>query len=217
MLSIKGLQVVREGNRILDGIDLIVTKGQSVALKGPSGCGKSTLLKALVGGCQWQAEYFIMDNKHVTASNIQNVRQNTGYIGQESPMSGTAIREALERPFLFSVYRRREFPEHELNRLMQAFDLSAELLDRHPSSLSGGQRQRFAIIRILLLNPQLIIADEPTSALDEKSRRSVIKELLLSGRTIISTSHDQEWLDGCSDILMMEEGRILGEEHVQCH
>ena len=217
MLDIKGLQVTREGIRILDGIDLMVRKGQSVALRGPSGCGKSTLLKALVGGCRWQADHFIINNQPVGVADIHGVRQNTGYIGQESPMSGTSVREALERPFQFAAYKDRKFPEQELARLMHQFHLSEELPERHPSSLSGGQRQRFAIIRVLLLKPQLIIADEPTSALDADSRNSVIRELLHSGKTIISTSHDQHWLNQCNSILIMEKGRIMGEEHVQCY
>lgn len=217
MLNIKGLRVTREGTRILDGVDLKVKKGQSIALQGASGCGKSTLLKALVGGCRWQADHFIVNDQPMAAADIHSVRQNTGYIGQESPMSGTSIRETLERPFQFAAYKGREFPRPELARLMQQFHLSDELLERHPSSLSGGQRQRFAIIRILLLKPRLIIADEPTSALDTDSRDSVIRELLHSGKTIISTSHDQYWLDQCDSILIMEKGRIMGEKHVQCY
>ena len=101
-------------------------------------------------------------------------------------MSGPSVREALERPFMFAVYKDRSFPDQELVRLMHRFNLPEELLERHPSSLSGGQRQRFAIVRVLLLKPQLIIADEPTSALDADSRNSVIRELLHSGKTIIS-------------------------------
>ena len=212
MIKLKNLTVIMDDMPILRGVNLDAYKGTSIALKGPSGGGKSTLLKALVGGCRWQAEQYHFQGQHITADNIQYIRQRTGYIGQESTLAGTSIRESLMQPFQFSAYRSRVFPEGEMARLLKAFHLPVELLRRHPSALSGGQQQRISIIRALLLNPELIIADEPTSALDPESRNSVIKELLNRGRTIISTSHDQHWLNNCDRLLTLSGGVIINEE-----
>ena len=211
MLKLEGLQVVRDGTLILKRINLDVKRGQSIVLQGPSGCGKSTLLKALVGGCEWQADRYIVDDESVRPDTIQTIRQKTGYIGQENALSGSSIREALMRPFSFKIHRNKSFPKEELQRLIHAFNLSTSLLDRHPSQLSGGQKQRFAIIRVLLLKPALIIADEPTSALDADSREGVLEELLNGGYTVISTSHDPFWLNKCDKIIAMNDGQIVKE------
>lgn len=218
MIKLEGLQVVRNGTPVIKESSLTVHKGQSVALRGPSGCGKSTLLKTLVGGCEWQAGRYLLNNEPVTPDNIHRVRLKAGYIGQENALSGPTVLAALQRPFSFRAYRRKSFPEQLLNRLIERFQLSGDLLSHHPSTLSGGQKQRFAIIRVLLLEPELIIADEPTSALDAESRKGVIGELLGNGRTVISTSHDQDWLDQCERIVMMNNGQIIGEKQdVVCH
>lgn len=218
MIKLEGLQVVRGGNTVIRDSSITVHEGESVALQGPSGCGKSTLLKTLVGGCEWQAGHYLFNHQLVTPDSIHIVRLKAGYIGQESAFSGSAALEALQRPFSFKAFRGKSFPEHTLYRLMDQFLLSRSLLEHHPSALSGGQKQRFAIIRVLLLEPELIIADEPTSALDAESRNNVIEELLGRGHTVISTSHDQHWLDRCKRIVMMDNGQIIGDkQNVVCH
>ena len=218
MIKLEGLQVVRNGIPVIKKSSFTVHKGQSVALQGPSGCGKSTLLKTLVGGCEWQADRYLFNNELVTPASIHRVRLKAGYIGQENTLSGATVLEALQRPFSFRAYRGQLFPEQTLYRLIDRFQLSIDLLSHHPSTLSGGQKQRFAIIRVLLLEPELIIADEPTSALDAESRDSIIEELLGNERTVISTSHDQAWLDQCKRIVMMNNGQIIGEkQNVVCH
>ena len=215
MLKVKHLQATRNGNVMLENINLDIRAGQSYALQGASGCGKSTLLKTLIGGCPWQAEAFLFNGQLVSSDNIQIVRQSTGYIGQENALFGVSVDTCLKQPFEFAAYKNRSFPKAELDRLMQTFSLSESLLKKSPSELSGGQRQRFCIIRALLLRPKLLIADEPTSALDKNNRDAVIDELLNRKHTIISTSHDQQWLDNCDQLIFMSEGRIIRElEHV---
>lgn len=211
MLKVKQLQATCSGRQILQGINLNIQSGQSIALQGPSGCGKSTLLKTLVGGCSWQAEEFTFADQKITPDLIQVVRQSAGYIGQENAPSGSCVLDFLKQPFLFAAYKNRTFPQTEMERLMKKFLLSEQLLHQPPATLSGGQRQRFCILRILLLKPMLIIADEPTSALDKENRMAVMDELLNQKRTVISTSHDQQWLDACDELIFMNEGRIVRE------
>ena len=211
MLKVKQLQATRNGKAVLESINLEIQTGRSYALQGSSGCGKSTLLKTLVGGCPWQADEFLFNGKTINQGNIQIVRQSTGYIGQESALSGPSVKACLKQPFEFAAYRNRAFPETELERLMEALSLPESLLQKPPTELSGGQRQRLCIIRTLLLQPILIIADEPTSALDNKNRNAVIDELLKRDRTVISTSHDQQWLNNCDQLICMAEGRIIRE------
>ena len=211
MLKVKQFRAIRNGSPVLEDISLEILPGTSCALQGPSGCGKSTLLKALVGGCHWQADEFIFDGQPITKASIQTIRQSAAYIGQENALSGSSVEECLKQPFQFTAYKNRTFPQTELKRLIQKFSLPQALLQKKPSELSGGQKQRFCIIRALLLQPKLIIADEPTSALDKNNRSAVIDELLSQKHTVISTSHDQEWLDCCDQLIFMNEGRIVRE------
>ena len=211
MLKVNQLQAMRNGKLVLEDISLEIPAGTTCALQGPSGCGKSTLLKTLVGGCHWQATEFLFNGLSITPDTIQMVRQSAAYIGQENPLFGSSVEECLKQPFQFAAYRNRIFPQTELERLIQQFSLPKTLLQKSPSELSGGQRQRFCIIRALLLQPKLIIADEPTSALDQYNRNAVIDELLNQKHTVISTSHDQQWLDCCDQRIFMREGRIIRE------
>ncbi len=217
MLKLTNMQVEPNGVPVLKNISFEVAAGDSLVLAGPSGSGKSSLLKALLGGCKWRAESYIFNGVNVTPGLIQTVRQQSGYIGQEYNLEGITVYEALKRPFAFSIYRDREFSRQELMRLMGSFLLSADFLERGPTSLSGGQRQRFAIIRTLLLKPKLIVADEPTSALDQDCREAVIHELLDQGTTVVSTSHDSAWISRCSRVLSLNHGSLVfrGEADVR--
>ncbi|MCL6268790.1 ABC transporter ATP-binding protein [Sansalvadorimonas sp. 2012CJ34-2] len=212
MISLRKLSVLREGTPVLNNISLDIALGESIALCGPSGCGKSTLLKTLLGGCHWKEGEFLFEGDKVTAATIQKIRKRSGYIGQENALGGVSVLDAIKQPFQFAAHRSRLFPENEMQRLMQMFSLSEELLERKPSSLSGGQQQRVAIIRVLLLKPDMIIADEPTSALDAETRDAVIQEILATGRTVISTSHDPVWLSHCDRVIFMDNGQIMKEE-----
>ena len=211
MLNIKGLSVRRGDKLILDRLDLRMNQGETLALKGASGCGKSTLLKACLGGCPWKADQFLFEGVTITPKTLSYIRQRSGYIAQESTLPGHTVQEAMEQPFQFLAYQDKPFPAEELIRRMADFHLSEHLLTSHPSELSGGQRQRFAIIRVLLLSPKLIVADEPTSALDNVSRNAVIEALLNGQRTVISTSHDSHWLDACERVELMMKGKMIRE------
>jgi peptide/nickel transport system ATP-binding protein len=187
--------------RALNGIDLVVRKGETLAIVGESGCGKSTLAKVLAGLETASAGRVEIDGTEVASKRvesrplelrrtIQMVFQNPDSTLNPSHSAGYAIGRALRRL--------RRIPKGEAGseaaRLLGVVKLPADLGSRKPDRLSGGQKQRVAIARALAGNPDVIVADEPVSALDVSVQASIINLLneIQASReaTLIFISHD---------------------------
>jgi len=187
--------------RALSGIDLIATKGETLAIVGESGCGKSTLAKVLAGLETASAGHVELEGTEVASArvesrplalkrSIQMVFQNPDSTLNPSHSVGYAIGRALRR--LRRLAGREE--TGEVRRLLEVVKLPPELAGRKPDRLSGGQKQRVAIARALAGNPDVILADEPVSALDVSVQASIINLLneIQAERdaTLIFISHD---------------------------
>ena len=187
--------------RALNGIDLVVRKGETLAIVGESGCGKSTLAKVLAGletasagrveiGGREVASMRVESRPRELRRTIQMVFQNPDSTLNPSHSAGYAIGRALRR------LRRTPKGEaaREASRLLGVVKLPTDLGDRKPDRLSGGQKQRVAIARALAGNPDVIVADEPVSALDVSVQASIINLLneIQASReaTLIFISHD---------------------------
>ena len=191
----------RPAVRALNGIDLVVRKGETLAIVGESGCGKSTLAKVLAGLETASAGRVEITGTEVASMRvearplelrrtIQMVFQNPDSTLNPSHSAGYAIGRALRR------LRRMARGEaaSEATRLLGVVKLSADLDGRKPDRLSGGQKQRVAIARALAGDPDVIVADEPVSALDVSVQASIINLLneIQTAReaTLIFISHD---------------------------
>jgi peptide/nickel transport system ATP-binding protein len=187
--------------RALNGIDFVVTKGETLAIVGESGCGKSTLAKVLAGLEMASAGRVEIEGTEVASlrvesrplalrRTVQMVFQNPDSTLNPSHSVGYAIGRALRR------LRRKAGGEaaSEVTRLLEVVKLPADLAGRRPDRLSGGQKQRVAIARALAGNPDVIVADEPVSALDVSVQASIINLLneIQAERdvTLIFISHD---------------------------
>jgi len=187
--------------RALGGVDLHVSKGETLAIVGESGSGKSTLARVLAGLETASAGRARIDGAEVGALRVESrplalkralqmVFQNPDSTLNPSHSVGYAIRRALRR--LRGMKGSEE--AGETVRLLDVVRLPAELAGRKPDRLSGGQKQRVAIARALAGNPAVIVADEPVSALDVSVQASVINLLseIQAARdtTLIFISHD---------------------------
>jgi peptide/nickel transport system ATP-binding protein len=187
--------------RALNGIDLVVRKGETLAIVGESGCGKSTLAKVLAGLETASAGRVEIAGTEVASMRvearslelrrtIQMVFQNPDSTLNPSHSAGYAIGRALRR------LRRMARGEaaSEATRLLGVVKLPADLGGRQPDRLSGGQKQRVAIARALAGDPDVIVADEPVSALDVSVQASIVNLLneIQTAReaTLIFISHD---------------------------
>ncbi len=198
--------------RALDGVNLSVWNGKTVAVVGPSGCGKSTLLRVIAG---LESEY----DGHVTFDG----RDMRDLSPKERRIGMVFQNYALYPHFegygnLAFFFRLRKAPDSEAEERIRATSEIMgvgfkELLPRRPGTLSGGEQQRLAIARALVRQPSLFLFDEPLSNLDAKLRsqtRIEIKRLLRRfGITAVYVTHDQtEAITLGDQIAVMREGRI---------
>jgi peptide/nickel transport system ATP-binding protein len=191
----------RAAVRALNGVDLRVARGETLAIVGESGCGKSTLARVLAGLETASAGRVLIDGAEVGGTRVESrplsikrtlqmVFQNPDSTLNPSHSAGYAIRRALR--LLRGVAARDD--GQETARLLDVVRLPVELADRKPDRLSGGQKQRVAIARALAGNPEVIVADEPVSALDVSVQASIINLLneiqAERAATLIFISHD---------------------------
>ena len=191
----------RSAVRALNGVDLRVDRGETLAIVGESGCGKSTLARVLAGLETASAGRVLIDGAEVGSLRVESrplslkrtlqmVFQNPDSTLNPSHSAGYAIRRALR--LLRGVAARDD--GQETARLLDVVRLPVELADRKPDRLSGGQKQRVAIARALAGNPEVIVADEPVSALDVSVQASIINLLneiqAERAATLIFISHD---------------------------
>ena len=180
----------------LRGIDLVVAKGEFVAIVGPSGSGKSTLMNII--GCldtSTEGRYELAGEavnglKRDQLSTIRNRR--VGFVFQNfNLLPQITAYENVEMPMLFGRVGRQE-RNRRVKKLMQRVGL-ADRMDHRPTELSGGQMQRVAVARALAMNPDIVLADEPTGNLDSSSGGDIMglfEELWEQGSTMIVITHD---------------------------
>ena len=199
----------------LRGADLIINKGDLVAIMGPSGSGKSTLINMV--GCldiPTKGKVFLegQDISKLSESKLAQIRgQKIGFIFQQfNLIPNLTAKENVMLPMLFQG---KDF-ETRLKRANELLELVG-LTDRashKPNELSGGEQQRVAIARALINNPDVVLADEPTGNLDSKTGKHVM-ELLLKlhkheKKTIIIVTHDKNLAKYAKRIVRILDGKV---------
>ena len=198
----------------LDGFDLDVKPGETVALVGPSGAGKSTVLQLLLRFYDVQRGRILLDGVPVDRLALAELRGRIGIVPQDSTIFSTSALENIR-------YGRPEASDDEvINAARAAFahDFITALPEGYASFLgerglriSGGQRQRISIARALLKNPPLLLLDEATSALDAESERMVqaALESAMRDRTTLVIAHRLATVLKADRIVVLEAGRIV--------
>jgi lipoprotein-releasing system ATP-binding protein len=199
---------------VLNGIDLTVRAGQTVALCGPSGCGKSTLLH-LLGGLDAPDNGQIFVNGTALKSNggeLHRLRHEIGFVFQlHNLIPDLTLEENCLVPTV-ATGTNRDDARQRLTQLVEHTGLSHRLKHRI-QKLSGGERQRTALCRALMNRPRILLADEPTGALDEWTRGQVfdlLLELVATEKiTLVMATHDRSLAERCDNISIMRDGKIL--------
>lgn len=219
MIELSGLGFSYPGSKVLDGIDLRIEPGESVAVIGPNGSGKSTLLKMICGLLPPSEGSYAFDGAAINAARLadspfaKDFHRRVGLLFQDS---GVQL-------FCASVYdeiafgpRQLGLSEAELSSrvedLLGLFGIGG-LRERVPYQLSGGEKRKVALASVLALNPDVLCLDEPMGGLDPKTKRS-LKSLIASlwgaGKTVICATHDFEYVEGMFDraVVLSQEGRV---------
>ena len=167
MLEIKNIKKSFSKKRVLKGISLTVEKGDIIGIIGPSGCGKSTLLRAINYLAPPDDGSIVFEGNKIEAkSNLISIRRKIGMVFQQFNLfeNMTILENIILSPVETGIMTKNEAIK-EAKQFLKKIDL-IDKKDFYPSQLSGGQKQRIAIIRSLMMKPELMLFDEPTSALD---------------------------------------------------
>ena len=216
MLEIKNIKKSFSKKRVLKGISLTVEKGDIIGIIGPSGCGKSTLLRAINYLAPPDDGSIIFEGNKIEAkSNLISIRRKIGMVFQQFNLfeNMTILENIILSPVETGIMTKNEAIK-EAKQFLKKIDL-IDKKDFYPSQLSGGQKQRIAIIRSLMMKPELMLFDEPTSALDPEMIGEVtnlMREIANEGMTMIVVSHEMNFIKNfCTKVIFMEEGKILEE------
>ncbi len=216
MLEIKNIKKSFSKKRVLKGISLTVEKGDIIGIIGPSGCGKSTLLRAINYLAPPDDGSIVFEGNKIEAkSNLISIRRKIGMVFQQFNLfeNMTILENIILSPVETGIMTKNEAIK-EAKQFLKKIDL-IDKKDFYPSQLSGGQKQRIAIIRSLMMKPELMLFDEPTSALDPEMIGEVtnlMREIANEGMTMIVVSHEMNFIKNfCTRVIFMEEGKILEE------
>ena len=214
MLEIKNLKKNFGDKKVLKGINLSIEKGEIVGIIGPSGCGKSTLLRCINFLETPTSGKIIFENELIdNEKEITFLRRKVGMVFQQFNLfdNMTVLDNLILAPVKLDVMEKEEAIK-EARRLLKKIDL-ADKEKFYPSELSGGQKQRIAIIRTLLMKPELILFDEPTSALDPEMIGEVtnlMREIAKEGITMMIVSHEMNFIKKfCTRVIYIEGGNVL--------
>jgi ABC-type lipoprotein export system ATPase subunit len=203
--------------RAVDGVDLDVAPGETLAIMGPSGCGKSTLLN-LVGGLDrpsagevWLSGQRVDQLSERALARMR--RESVGFVFQAFHlMDELTAAENVELPAVLAGHSARA-ARLRATGLLERVGL-ADRAGFLPTALSGGQRQRVAIARALVSDPLLVLADEPTGNLDSAAALDVLRlfdELHAAGQTLVIVTHDSRIAATADRMVTMRDGAFVDE------
>ena len=206
--------------RVVDGVDLEIPGGQTVALVGESGCGKTVLLRTVLGLEKPTAGRILFEGKDLaglTRQERRNMQSRVQMIFQDSMAAlhpRFSIQESLEEPLILNGMKDAAQRAALVSETLFKVGLDTSYCSRYPRSLSGGQRQRVVIARALVERPELILADEPISALDVSIQAQVLNLLMdLKDEfhlSMLFVAHDLAVVRQIADYtLIMYAGKIM--------
>ncbi len=199
----------------LDGVDIVINRGEFVAIMGPSGSGKSTAMNMV--GCldvPTRGKVFLdgHDISQLGESELAQIRgKKIGFIFQTfNLINSISAIENVELPMIFQGVSKDERMERA-KELLCLVDLGDRMYHK-PTEMSGGQQQRVAVARALANDPEVILADEPTGNLDSKTGEEIIGligKLHKEGKTIIMVTHDKDLAKHAQRIVRLKDGKVV--------
>ena len=219
LITLEGVSRVYQTGRIdvraLDGLDLIVERGEFLAVVGPSGSGKTTLMNIV--GCldRPTSGRYVLDGTAVEElddNGLAAIRSRSiGFVFQSyNLLPRTSALDNVATALAYQGVGRRE----RISRAKASLERLGlgDRMDHDPTELSGGQQQRVAIARALVTEPALILADEPTGNLDTSSGSEVmgiLRALHATGRTVVLITHDAEVATSADRQVHVRDGRLV--------
>ncbi len=215
-LDLEGVEYRYEadGAAAIDGVDLSIRPGETIAFVGSSGSGKSTMLNLVLGFLRPTSGRVLLDGEDMQLLDLRTVRRFMSVVPQESVLFEGSIRDNI-------AYGLRGVTDARIERAMRdanAWSIIEELpqgldsvVGERGARLSGGQRQRLSIARALVRDPRILLLDEATSALDSESEAIIADALgrLMKGRTTLVVAHRLSTIRSADRIVVLEKGRVV--------
>lgn len=206
---------------ILNHLSLSIKEGEVVVILGPSGCGKSTLLRCINKLESIQEGDILLDDQSILSGSLslQDMRQKIGMVFQDYELfPHMDVLQNLTLAPVKALKRNKEEVQAEAETLLKRVGLEQKK-HSYARELSGGQKQRVAIIRSLLMHPEILLFDEVTASLDPEMVREVlvlINDLAKEGRTMLIVTHEMEFARAIADrIIFMDKGEIIEKNTAQ--
>jgi len=215
LLEIRHLRKNYDADDVLSDVSLDIHKGEVVVVIGPSGCGKSTLLRCINGLEPIQSGEILLDSQLITDGKKKwsEIRQKIGMVFQSYDLFPhmTVLDNIILGPTKVQG-RKKEAAAKSAEKLLARIGL-LDKKDAYPRQLSGGQKQRVAIVRALIMEPEIMLFDEVTAALDPEMVREVLDvmlELARSGSTMLIVTHEMQFAKAVADrVIFMDGGEIV--------
>ena len=215
MLEIKNIKKSFNKLQVLKGISFNVLDGEVVSIIGPSGCGKSTLLRCINLLEKPSSGNIILDGVDITnKKNLTQVRQKMGMVFQQFNLfPHLTVLENITLAPICEKLMDKDTAIKEAEKLLKSINLY-DKKDNYPSELSGGQKQRVAIVRTLIMNPEIILFDEATSALDNTSQEYIKKTIdnLVKNHTVVIVAHRLSTIMDADIIHVVSNGKIVASD-----
>ena len=216
MLEIRNIKKKFGNKVVLNGISFNVNKGDIIGIIGPSGCGKSTLLRCINGLEKPDSGKIIFNGTALSnEKSIIQIRKKIGMVFQQFNLfNHLTVIENINLAPVINKLMSKEDAEKKAIELLKSVDL-IDTTNNYPDQISGGQKQRVAIIRTLMMDPEIILFDEPTSALDPEMIGEVtnlMRKLAQEGMTMIIVSHELNFIRNfCNHVIFIDDGKIVEE------
>lgn len=210
ILAVTNLTVQKKETTILNEISFTIEEGDIVGLLGPSGAGKSSLFRTLNLLNSPTKGTIFYQGKNILSANPLNLRKEIGYVFQKPFLFGQTVKENLFYPYQLL---RQEPNLMEINSYLAKVNLEENVLLKKNSQVSGGEQQRIALVRSLLVKPQILLLDEVTASLDQANAQ-LIEQLIHQENqdrklTVLFISHSlKQAKELAQKIIYLEKGRI---------
>lgn len=217
IIEVRGLVKAFGDLVVLDGVDLNIKRGEVVCIIGPSGGGKSTLLRCLNRLEEPTDGEILFEGASITDKkcNINQIRRKIGMVFQQFNLfPHMSVLKNMTCAPMKLLHMNRFEAEEKAKKLLERVGL-LEKADAYPNQLSGGQKQRIAIVRALMMNPDVLLFDEPTSALDPEMVGEVLdvmKSLAKEGMTMAVVTHEMGFAREVADRVLFVCDKGIAEQ-----
>ncbi len=208
-IEFKNIELLRLDKIILTDVNTVFSKGLNL-IYGSSGSGKTSLLKLINLLISPNRGSIFYKKKDIQSFDTARWRSNCILTNQTTIFAEGSVMENILLPFSFKVHKSKTTDNNLLESLLYRFNLTKDILDKNIKKLSGGEAQRIALIRSILLKPEIFLFDEPTSALDYSTQENVFSYLkeLSKKHICIVASHSKDAKKYADSIFTIEKGKL---------